>query len=69
MHGFAYYVFFLALFGLLYDTFGLESKYFKKVYFEAKSYAAWFSPNQNYQLSGQNRPYRISPVPPPSEPK
>jgi len=61
MKGAAYYVLFLLIAGLLYDAFSLDSKYFKKVLFEAKSYAVRILPKNEYQLSGQSRPYRLAP--------
>jgi hypothetical protein len=62
MKGAVYYVFFLLLAGLLYDTFSLDSKYSKKAYFEARNYAAQVLPQQEYRLSGQGRPVRPTPT-------
>jgi hypothetical protein len=57
-----YYVVFLSIAGLLYDTFSLDSKYSKKAYFEARNYAAQVLPKQEYQLSGRSRPARPTPT-------
>jgi hypothetical protein len=62
MMGAVYYVFFLLIAGLMYDTLSLDSKYFKKAYFEARNYAVQVLPKQEYQLSGQGRPARPTPT-------
>jgi len=53
-----YWVFFMLVAGLAYDNFSLDSKYFQKVYSEARNYAAQVLPKQEYQLSGRSRPAR-----------
>ena len=57
-----YWVFFMLVAGLLYDTFSLDSKYSKKAYFEARNYAAQVLPKQEYLLSGRSRPARPTPT-------
>jgi hypothetical protein len=60
MRGFVYYVVFLGIAALIYDTFALDSRYFKALYFEAQQYAH-HTTKQSYHLSGQSRPVQIRP--------
>jgi hypothetical protein len=58
-----YWVFFMLVAGLAYDAFELDSKYSRKVYFEAKNYAVQVLPKPaEYQLSGRSRPARTAPI-------